>query len=271
MRRAMLACLLSVAATTGQANDDWSWSGALGLTAGHLDYREKAGDGRRLSREHGTMPGIVAALRGQSADWSAGADLSYFAGDVRYDGLTNTNAALSTRTDQRIADGSAWLGLRGFENPTTRMDLYAGGGLRWWHRDIRSTTGAFGLEETYSWPYLLAGVRAQRQLAGGNGLSMDLRLLRPVGPELRVDFKSDYDNVDIDPDARAGGRLGLAWTTPWSGGRTVSVSFWYEQWRFDASDAELLRRNGAVVGTVHEPESKTEFMGLAVTWGGLSF
>lgn len=271
MRRAMLAGLLSVAATASYANEDWAWGGSLGLAAGYLDYRETGGDGRRLNREHGALPGLVASLQGQSGAWSAGAGLGYFAGDVRYEGTTNADNALTTRTDQRIADGSAWLGLRGFENPTTSMDLYAGGGLRWWSRDIRSTAGAFGVDESYTWPYVLAGLRAEWRRTAGDRVSLDLRLLRPVDPALHVDFKNDYDSVDVEPEARAGGRLGLVWTRPWFGGRTLAISVWYEQWRFDASDSEPVRRNGVAIGTVHEPESETEFVGLAVLLGGLPF
>lgn len=271
MRRATLIWLLSAAATTGHANEDWMWNGSLGPAAGYMDYREIGSDGRRLNREQGTLPGIVASLRGRSADWSVGAELSYFGGDVRYEGMTNTNNALRTRTDQRIAAGGVWLGLRAFENPTTQTTLYAGGGVRWWNRDIRSTPGAFGVDESYTWPYLLAGVRAERRLAGGDRASLDLRLLRPVDAALHVDFKNDYDSADVDPEARVGGRLGLTWTRPWSDGRTLAVSVWYERWRFDASDAEILRRNGVAIGTVHEPESETEFVGVAVSLGGLSF
>lgn len=272
MRRAMLAGLLSTLAATTQAGDDWAWTGSLGLAAGYLDYRETGSDGRRLNREDGTLPGLVAALRAQAAAWSAGADLSYFAGDVRYTGSTSTGNTLGTRTDQRIADGSVWLGRRGFENPTTVLDVYAGGGLRWWNRDIRSTAGAYGVDEVYSWPYLHAGIRVGRRLAQGDALSLDLRLLYPVDPELDVDFKNDYDSAEVTPEARAGGRVGLSWTRPWSGGgRTLAVSAWYEQWRFGASEPEVLRRNGVAIGTVLEPESKTEFLGLAVILGGLSF
>ncbi|MCW9059533.1 MAG: hypothetical protein OQL11_11720 [Gammaproteobacteria bacterium] len=271
MRRVLLACLLAVVAAMAQADEDWSWSGALGLASGYMDYRETGSDGRRLNREHGSLPGIVASLRGQSATWSTGAKLSYFDADVRYEGMTSSGSSITTRTDQRIADGSAWLGLRGFDHPHVTLDWYAGGGLRWWNRDIRSTVSAFGVDEIYSWPYLLAGLQAERKLTGGDSLRLDLRLLRPLDPSLRVDFKNDYDSVEVGQEARAGGRLELVWTRPWNDGRTLSVSAWYEQWRFGAGDTEVLRRNGVPIGSVHEPESKTEFLGVAVTLGGLGF
>lgn len=271
MRRTILTCALVVAAATGEAGEGWTWDGELSLTGGYMDYRETGSNGLELNREHGTLPGVAAALRGQSARWSIGAELSYFDGDVRYEGQTNTGTGLTTRTDQRIADGSAWIGLRGFERPESILDVYAGGGLRWWNRDIRSTASAFGVDETYAWPYLLAGLRAERRLAGGDAVSLDLRLLRPVDPSLDVDFKNDYDSVEVGQDPRAGGRVSLAWSRPWIGGRSLAVSVWYERWRFGAGDAEVLRRNGVAIGSVREPESDTEFVGLALTLGGLRF
>jgi hypothetical protein len=267
MRQVLLACLLAATAARAQADNDWAWAGSLSLAGGYMDYRETGSDGHRLNREHGSLPGISAGLHGESAAWSASAKLSYFDADVRYEGMTNSGSGITTRTDQRIADGNAWLGLRGFERPHATLDWYAGGGLRWWNRDIRSTASAFGVDETYRWPYLLAGLQAERRLTDGDSLRLDLRLLRPLDPSLHVDFKNDYDSVEVGQKARVGGRLELVWTRPWTDGRTLAVSAWYEQWRFGAGDPEVLRRNGVAIGSVREPESKTEFVGVAVTLG----
>lgn len=262
VRRALLACGLTVAISSIQAADAWTWQGSAGLAAGNFDYEETGNAGRRLNREHGTLPGLSGALHGTGQGISVGLDFYAFAGDVSYDGQTNAGAPIRTRTDQRIADGSGWIGMRALDSGVTHLDVFAGAGLRWWNRDIRSTATAFGLDETYTWPYALAGVRTERRLTHRDRLGVDLRLLRPIAPELRIDFKNGYDAAQVEPAAKTGGRLALSWTRFGSQRRDFSVTLHYERWRLDDSDATSLRRNGAVIGSVLEPASRSEFIGI---------
>lgn len=194
---------------------------------------------------------------------------SYHAGDVAHDGRTNLGTALDTRTDEQILDGLLRLGRWQRTRGGFAWAGYMGGGYRYWNRDIRDirdTAAAGGLDERYRWPYAALGASLRQGLGRGR-LTLDLRGLRPVGGDFKVDFGGVFDNARLDLDGETGGRIALAWEQPLHGGLTLRLASWYEHWELGRSDTGVLLRNGAAVGTVFEPASDTDSVGLSLGLG----
>ena len=183
-----------------------------------------------------------------------------------HDGQTNQGMPLDTRTEERILNGivrlGRWVALPG----DVALAGYAGGGYRYWKRDIRGTAGVGGLDERDRWPYAALGLSARHRLGRGQ-LTLDLRLLHPVGGELDVDFGGAFDRAKLDLEGELGGRIALVWSQPVSGRLRLRLEGWYEHWELDRSDTVPLRRGGTVVGTVFEPASDTDSVGVSVGVG----
>jgi hypothetical protein len=192
------------------------------------------------------------------------ATLSFIDGDVRYDGQTQSGQPVRTRTDERIIDGALTAGGAFRAGERLRLRLYGGMGYREWHRDIHSTGTASGLDETYAWWYALAGGTALYRQTRSTEWGVDARLLRPLDPELRINFPGDLDTARLDLGARTGYRVALAWRRDLSERFRVEVTPYYEYWSLGRSGTVPLERNGTAIGNLYEPRSETRNVGVAV-------
>lgn len=223
-------------------------------------------DGARLNRERGLLPGGSVALGWRQRQWFIDTRWRYHAGDVDHDGQTNQSVPLDTRTDERILDGLVRLGRWQQLQDGFAWAGYVGGGYRHWDREIHGTTGVGGLDERYRWPYAALGASARQRLGHGH-LTLDLRLLRPVDGDLDVDFGGAFDAARLDLEGELGGRIALVWNRPLPGKRWLRLESWYEHWELGRSDSATLRQAGIAVGTVFEPASDTDIVGVSVGLG----
>lgn len=239
--------------------------GHAGVSGQYFRFEEHLG-GSRLNRERGLLPGGSLALGWRQPRWFLDTHWDYHAGEVDHDGQTNQGVPLDTRTEERILNGSVrlgrWVALPG----GVALAGYAGGGYRHWDRDIRGTAGVGGLDERYRWPYAALGLSARHRQGRGQ-LTLDLRLLRPVGGELDVDFGGAFDRAKLDLEGELGGRIALVWHTRLRQQLWLRLEGWYEHWELDRSDTAPLRQGGTIVGTVFEPASDTDSVGISVGVG----
>jgi hypothetical protein len=98
---------------------------------------------------------------------------------------------------------------------------------------------------------------------GASNFILDVGLLKPVKPELRVDFKNTY-NVEpvVYPESKIGLRVLLTSNLALSKRTGLAIEPYYEFW-------ELGRSPNVIAGsvTVYEPASKTRNMGLNLRLG----
>ena len=242
---------------------------AIGAAVLDFGYQEFSDSGKLLNREDGPIPGLVASLSRSRDRWLLAGDFSYHAGDVTYNGQTNTGVPITTRTDQKIVDMAVraeyWQATTGGLN----YALYLGAGYHRWERDIQPTRTASGapvggLFETYEWWLGFLGAKMVLRESGKVRWLLDVRLTRPVNPSITVDFHGLYDNARLDLGERWGARLALPWRYAVSRTAGLIVEPFVESYELGRSATTPLTRNGIVVGTVYEPRSESRNYGLVI-------
>jgi hypothetical protein len=238
----------------------------LGPAVMDFDYKEYD-DGERLNHEHGTLYGLAGGVRSGLDAVSIEGNISWFGNDIRYDGQTQAGAPVRTRTDEEILDGSARIGWRFRRQQRLQYQLFGGVGYRRWQRDIESTSAATGVDETYSWWYGLFGGRGLYRANPRTTWLAEAQLLRPLEPELDVDFKDGPEDVRLNLGSEPGVRLSLAWRHAPASGWFLEIMPFYAAWDIGRSRDRPLKQNGVVVGRVFEPRSETRDYGIQASLG----
>jgi len=266
----LIVCLLSLLLRTAPAVSDETPSKAalttsLGLSAMVFNYAEYGDNGGLLDYEYGVLPGVMADISRTQRDWFVTGKLSYFSGDVLYDGQTQSGLSITTHTDQNILDLFLQMGRRFHPIDHFGYTLYAGVGEHRWTRDIRSTTTVQGLTERYRWEYVALGAMANLHETNRSRWEMNLRWQRVVDPQVDVDFRGAYDSSQLTLGERTGLHFSVPWTRRLSDRSQLVIEPFYERWELGRSANHDLTAQGAVVGTVFEPQSVTNNRGVTVS------
>ena len=251
---------------------------ALTIGAAVLDfgYQEFSDSGKRLNREDGAIPGLGIGISHSFARWLLSGDFSYHAGDVTYRGQTNTGIPITSHTDQEIV--AMTLRIEYWQATTMLIQggglgynaaLYLGVGYHDWVRDIQPTRTAggapvSGLFEVYQWWLGFMGAKAVLYESRHADWLLDARLIRPVNPSIKVDFKGRYDNIQLNLGERWGVRLALPWRYAISPSTGLMVEPFMESHALGRGATASLTRNGVPVGTVNEPRSESRNYGLVI-------
>jgi hypothetical protein len=232
----------------------------VGVSALRFDYAEFDDNGRVLDKEMGGIPGLSIKLSLRQAAWEWETAGSFHGGQVPYTGQTNSGVPYNTRTDESIGDVSIRLG-RWFGDRVPVMP-FVGIGYRRWDRNILPNSLG-SLFESYRWTYVWAGSKIMTYQKGASNFILDVGLLKPVKPELRVDFRNTY-NVEpvVYPEGKIGLRVLLTSNLALSKRAGLTIEPYYEFWELGRSPNVT---DGAV--TVYEPASKTRNMGLNLRLG----
>lgn len=231
-----------------------------------FDFREYE-NGERLVREHGTLYGLTGGVRTGCKAMRLEAELSWFGNDVRYDGQTQDGAPVRTQTDEHILDGLGRIGWLFRRQERLQYQLFAGLGYRYWDRDIRSTPAAAGLTEIYTWWYALLGARGLYRPNGRTTWLAEVQLMRPLNPEINVEFQNDLDDTRLDLGSEPGVRVSLAWRHELVSGWRLDIMPFYTAWDIGRSQSRSLKQNGVVVGSLYEPRSEIRDYGIQARLG----
>jgi len=260
----------ALAATDEEAQPAIRWNGQAELSWTDFNYREY-NDGSLLDQERGGLPGVVFALTAEMGHWALGGRFSWHAGDVLYDGQTNTGIPIATHTEESILDTSVRIDRSFGPVDDPALTLYGGFGYRYWGRDIRPTyTGSGqpvdGLYEIYRWKYFLVGGKTAIYRTGRSRWSLDARVMRPYRPTIEVDQQGRYDTVILDLDERTGWRVALPWEYRLSARTHWVIEPYMEAWDIGLSSSAPLTQNGVQVDnkTLYEPRSTTRNLGIAM-------
>ncbi|MDH3560181.1 MAG: hypothetical protein OEN52_04415 [Gammaproteobacteria bacterium] len=237
---------------------DSTVAGWVAFSVQDFDYTETFDDGSIADTEAGLLPGVNLGLSIERNRVFAETALSAWSGNVGYHGPADTV------TGEDLLDWNLLAGAEVYRHTATTVAVYAGAGYRYWERDIQSTATLSGLFETYEWWYGLLGLRLQRETGESVRLGADIRLLRPVQPEIQVEFASGFDDKDLDLGEETGVRVALTLEKKLDGKSSYFISPWFEYWELGRSRTGHLLQDGIVVGTVFEPMSETRNFGVNI-------
>lgn len=239
----------------------------IGFALMDFRYKEYEDGGRLLDGEDGFIPGLLLGVSESDGDWVYKGKFLYHAGNVLYQGQTNTGIPIATRTDEKIIDAT-FLAERWHRDgdDQKRYAWYGGLGYRHWFRDIRSTSTSggmpvSGLTEIYQWWYGLVGAKRVLSEAGKSQWQVDLRLTRTVRPTIHIELPN-YDNATLDLGARYGTRLSLPWRYELEKASVFFVEPYMESWSIGRSPTTPLSSNGVPVTTIYEPRSEGRNTGI---------
>ncbi len=268
--RALCATLVLLAPVGSKAQPQEGSEIEIGASVLNFGYKEFSESGKLLDREYANIPGTMFRLSHSRKPFLFAGEVSYYGGDVVYDGQTNTGVPITTRTGEKILDMAAraeyWQATPGGFN----YALYAGAGYRRWERDIRPTRTAAGapvsgLFETYQWWFGLLGAKFTLFESPQARWLWDARVVRPVNPSITVDSPGQYDKVRLGLGERWGWRLALPWRYGMSQTASLTVEPFVESFELGRSATVPLTDNGTPVGTIDEPRSETRNYGLAIS------
>lgn len=227
----------------------------IGASAMLFNYHEYDDAGSILDKERGGIPGMSVKLGQRLAAWQWESIASYHHGRADYMGQTSTGVPYNTRTDETIEDIALRLGCC-FDGNRLWI-LYGGLGYRRWDRDILPGTIG-GMFESYRWPYIWLGTRITPLQDDQSTLVLDVGLLKPLSPELRVDFKGAYNaSPVVHPESKIGLRMMLTSKISLSENTFLMLEPYYECWKLGRS---AIVTTGGI--SVHEPASNTSNFGL---------
>ena len=235
----------------------------IGVGLMNLDFAEFDREDDKLVQESGWLPGIDATLRVDYHQLQARLVSSYYAGDIDYDGQTQSGAPIGSATDHRIWDISALAAYRIPYSATPQTRVYAGGGYRHWQRDIRSVGSISGLDETYHWWSVCTGLNMEWHLGTGR-LILDGRLTRTLQPQVDVDFKHTFDSAELELGERWGWKTEAAWQHRFSARLSAELKTFYETLNLGRSDTETLTANGVPAGSVFQPRIENRNYGFLI-------
>ncbi len=235
----------------------------------HFDYQEFNDAGKLLLRENGFIPGLMLGMSQTSERWVFAGDFAFHGGDVLYTGQTQTGIPITTRTTQNIVDIAMrteyWID----DKQSLNYALYLGAGYHYWKRDILPTTTAggkpvSGLLEVYTWWSGFLGMKAEIYQSATSRWLLDARLMQTIKPTIAIDFNGRFDNATLALGERLGFRLALPSRYTINRSTSLNIEPYAESYELGRSKASPLTKNGAEVGTVFEPYSKTINYGLSV-------
>lgn len=259
-----LFCALTLAPLPAFAGPFGAPEITLSARAMHYDSVEIDGNGNRLNRESGWLPGIGARLRLPLRERAYFAlQARYFGGDVDYDGQTQRSRPFKSTTDQRL---SRWRVEGGYCWWSCQFTANAGAALYRRERDIRGHSGVQGLYEDYRWQEWHLGGALSPQRLPRMMLTAEVFYLRDADMLLDLTYTGGGKPTVPLPN-ETGLRLGWAYTVMQREAASLSVSVAYERLDIRKSDTRSVSSNKGTL-SFFEPASESEQwqLGLQVTF-----
>ena len=228
-------------------------------------YAEYGDNGGLQDYEYGVLPGVTARISRTDQAWFVAGKISYYAGDVLYDGRTQAGVPVTTRTDEKILDLFLQVGHQFRPIDHFGYALYAGVGHHRWDRDIRSTRTVSGLTEFYRWEYAAIGAKVILHETNRAAWEMDLRWQRVLNPTLDINFRGIFDSTQLALGERSGFYFSVPWTRRLSERLQFSIEPYYERWELGRSANKSITAQGVAAGTVFEPSSVMNNRGVAAS------
>lgn len=236
-------------------------SASVGVSFLDFHYAEYNVDGGLLDYENGILPGFAVEMTRTENAWFITGKLGYHAGDILYDGHTQTGIAVVTRSDAIILDVFLQAGYQFLVEGRPSYSLYGGVGHHFWRREIRSTGSVSGLSETYRWDYAALGWDHVLDEGDRHTWKIDLRIQRTLGPSM------EFNSVQFPLEEKSGVRIAFPWSRPLQKKQRLNIEPYYERWELGRSPSREVVLNGNMV-SAFEPDSATNNRGIVISLTG---
>ncbi|HET8541845.1 MAG TPA: hypothetical protein VFL83_18350 [Anaeromyxobacter sp.] len=239
----------------------------------HFDYEERQGGVFLDGEKGGILRALAAAYEVDGTHLFGRVSARVGVGTVAYDGHIQSldpawnGLAMTTESDAAFLQGEVQMGA--FLDAGRRFALSAAVGARRWKREIQSkmvtlpSTGetrlVLGLDETYRWFEVQAGLRAVVVETRAVEATLEARLVLVAYPSMTVTLPGVAD-VKLKLAPQAGWRLGGNGRFAISKRGFVMAGAWAEAYSFGASTLD------PTYG-VYEPPSTTRNVGVEVGLG----
>lgn len=258
----ILACLFSFALSAAAA------AAELALTAGaeNLRWEEFTSTGRLLE-ESGTLIRGGAVWRQPFSEDRMLLELrgSGYFGTLKYDGQACNVSSGACTPYKNDAD---YMGFTG-EATVARLyggsrggELFAGGGVDAWERDIKGDSNTSGVVEDWFVLYMLAGAGMR-----WSGQDARYRLRAGLKYPLYVSDTNHFYDATVEPKGRTSGFARFVVDFPGSGRPRWGIGAYYDSYRFEQSDVVRIEAGRAgCVSTqgcgVFQPRTEQDTIGL---------
>ncbi|MEK7206939.1 MAG: hypothetical protein AAB134_03555 [Pseudomonadota bacterium] len=248
-------------ALSADVSPETEMSVSVGVSFLDFRYAEYDVDGGLLDYENGFLPGLTLEATRTENDWFVTGKLDYHAGDVLYDGQTQTGVAVVTRSDAIILDVFFKFGRHFYVEGRPSYSLYGGVGHHYWHRAIRSIGAVSGLTEIYRWDYAALGLNHVLDEGDHHTWKIDLRIQRTLSPSM------EFNTVQFPLAERNGTRIAFPWSRPLQKKQRLNIEPYYERWELGRSPNREVILGGKTV-SAFEPDSVTNNRGVIVSFTG---
>lgn len=250
----------------------------FGVALMSFDYAEYRENNAFLDGETGFIPGIIVNRKQHHEGIYSELVGQLYGNTIDYDGQTQSDIPLTTKSDAVIFDTHFKLGIHLSE--VENHGVYAGLGYRYWLRNIRSGydingNSVAGLFEEYYWFYGILGYTASYVVSENVNVGFDIRYTQMINAKMDINFLGycDYDNTQVNLGNESGVRFAVPIKIK-NRKHTFTVAPYYEMIDIGKSNIIALTRNGSLVDcdlngfndAVFEPRSETRNVGVEVTW-----
>ncbi|MBN2654942.1 MAG: autotransporter domain-containing protein [Nitrospirae bacterium] len=248
---------------------------SLGLspaTAANLDvyigvdnfiWKEFDTDGSRLLKEKGPVYVLgVSSKFNPTADLTVKTKGEIYGGIIDYDGQTSIGTPAQTDTTYFGIKLEGDLGWKVQASDYSTVEPFAGLGMRWWARDLETTSTASGYTEIWRTIYARVGVRGDYKVSDSTKMFAEVAYKLPVSNDETVhNYPGASGNFDLKPGKKGSmsAELGVQW-------KLFKASLFYETMRFSRSDYVAIPGMPGFVAC--QPKSHADIIGLRA---GFSF
>ncbi len=258
LRFVYLACLLCIPTVSSAES---TFEAGFTTLLQHFDYSEFNRSDENLNTESGLLPGVAVFVRHSTEALSQQFMLSMLAGEVDYDGQTQSGSPHQTETSTKLFRAS-------YRLSATRLSTYVHPffSLNWdqWSRSIQARYPVIGLDEDYRWPSLDIGLSFPLIKQQGHELAFSAAFIKIFSGKFGVDLTElGYGSPSLDLGSGKGFESTIDYIYTLQDRTRVGFSLFYRQWEFAESEPKTIS-NGSSSLTFLEPRSESQRIGLAL-------
>ena len=227
----------------------------------YFQFQEFDPDNRLLVEEKGVLPGLKIGFDHAVGNGSIGTQLSFFSGEIDYNGQTQFGAPHDTDTRERLIN----LGLRWSSGQLTAIPGRLFLGFRYWDwdRDIQTNNGVLGLHEVYTWNELELGLTFESGPNRNSAYWLELSALYVFDPHMELILPSSRVDFELGQEPGLRVRAGKRWER--NERLYTSFNLFAEYWEFGRSKPVFTDDFFGQSTFLVEPRSESFHSGLELT------